>query len=87
MSLQCRPQCGACCIAPSIVNPIPGMPEGKPAGVKCVNLDPHSLRCRIWNTPEYPEVCKSFAPCPSVCGDNRQDALDIITDLEGLTLP
>ncbi len=26
----CRPGCGACCIAPSITTPIPGMPHGKP---------------------------------------------------------
>jgi Fe-S-cluster containining protein len=28
--LACRPGCGACCIAPSIASPIPGMPQGKP---------------------------------------------------------
>jgi hypothetical protein len=27
----CRPGCGACCIAPSITSPIPGMPDGKPS--------------------------------------------------------
>ncbi|WP_429347626.1 hypothetical protein [Paraburkholderia sp. Clong3] len=27
----CRPDCGACCIAPSISSPIPGMPNGKPS--------------------------------------------------------
>ncbi|MDR8085529.1 YkgJ family cysteine cluster protein, partial [Acinetobacter baumannii] len=29
-SFQCRPHCGACCTAPSITSPIPGMPNGKP---------------------------------------------------------
>lgn len=29
-SLPCRPDCGACCTAPSITSPIPGMPDGKP---------------------------------------------------------
>lgn len=28
-TFECRPGCGACCIAPSISSPIPGMPEGK----------------------------------------------------------
>lgn len=26
--LDCRSGCGACCIAPSISSPIPGMPDG-----------------------------------------------------------
>ncbi|WP_431264462.1 YkgJ family cysteine cluster protein [Roseateles chitinivorans] len=30
--MDCRPSCAACCIAPSISSPIPGMPDGKPAG-------------------------------------------------------
>ncbi|MBF7801077.1 YkgJ family cysteine cluster protein, partial [Klebsiella pneumoniae] len=29
--MECRTDCGACCIAPSISSPIPGMPQGKPA--------------------------------------------------------
>ncbi|MCR3872443.1 YkgJ family cysteine cluster protein, partial [Pseudomonas aeruginosa] len=28
--MQCRAGCGACCIAPSISSPLPGMPAGKP---------------------------------------------------------
>ena len=36
--IACRTGCGACCIAPSISSPIPGMPDGKPAGVPCVQL-------------------------------------------------
>ena len=35
---SCRSGCAACCIAPSISSPIPGMPHGKPAGVRCVQL-------------------------------------------------
>ncbi|HCL3974602.1 TPA: YkgJ family cysteine cluster protein, partial [Pseudomonas aeruginosa] len=26
--MQCRAGCGACCIAPSISSPLPGMPAG-----------------------------------------------------------
>ncbi|NBX68342.1 MAG: YkgJ family cysteine cluster protein, partial [Proteobacteria bacterium] len=37
--MECRIGCGACCIAPSISSPLPGMPHGKPAGVRCVNLN------------------------------------------------
>jgi hypothetical protein len=35
--IACRPGCAACCIAPSISSPIPGMPHGKPAGVRCID--------------------------------------------------
>lgn len=37
------------------------MPNGKPAGVVCVNLDAATYECRIWGTPDYPEVCRAFA--------------------------
>jgi Fe-S-cluster containining protein len=36
--MECREHCGACCIAPSISSPIPGMPRGKPGGVRCIHL-------------------------------------------------
>ncbi|MGO2368564.1 MAG: YkgJ family cysteine cluster protein, partial [Serratia sp. (in: enterobacteria)] len=32
--MDCRADCGACCIAPSISSPIPGMPNGKPANTR-----------------------------------------------------
>ena len=48
--MKCRKLCGSCCIAPSINSPLPGMPNGKPAGVPCVNLDENFL-CRIFNDP------------------------------------
>lgn len=85
MSMNCRPHCGACCIAASINHPLPGMPNGKPAGVACVNLDPESLACRIWGTPSYPDTCRLFRPGPDVCGDNPEEAIRLITELELLT--
>ncbi len=83
--MQCRSGCGACCIAPSINGPLPGMPRGKPAGVRCVNLDPESYRCRIWGLPEYPQACRRFAPEHEVCGHSREQALELITLLESNT--
>lgn len=62
------------------------MPGGKPAGVRCVNLD-DAGRCRIWNTPEYPDFCRGFRPCVEVCGDSRDEALRRLVVLERLTLP
>ena len=53
--MDCRPGCGACCIAPSISSPIPGMPYGKPAGMPCVQLD-DDVRCRIFGRPERPAL-------------------------------
>lgn len=79
--MKCRPGCGACCIAPSISSPIPGMPDGKPAGVRCIHLT-DDCRCGIFNSPERPEVCENFLAEPAICGTNRDEALQILTDLE-----
>ncbi|WP_155833612.1 YkgJ family cysteine cluster protein [Halomonas sp. BC04] len=80
----CRPGCGACCIAPSISSPIPGMPDGKPAGVRCVQLDDDNL-CRLFGDPQRPAVCERFGFDPSLCGDDRQQALERISALEQAT--
>lgn len=82
--MDCRVGCGACCIAPSISTPIPGMPHGKPAGVRCVQLD-ESDRCRLFGKPERPAVCASLRPEPAMCGSNRAHALAWLTALEAAT--
>lgn len=84
--LKCRPGCGACCIAPSISSPIPGMPAGNPAGVACVNLD-SEFRCRLFGRPERPVVCRSLKPSSEMCGSCREEALAFLTDLEQATAP
>ena len=84
--LGCRPGCGACCIAPSISSPIPGMPGGKPAGTRCIQLDINE-RCRLFGHPERPLVCQSLQPCRSMCGNSREDAIALLTRLEVLTTP
>jgi Fe-S-cluster containining protein len=84
--MQCRTGCGACCIAPSITTPIPGMPHGKPAGIPCVQLD-DAYRCRLFGRPERPAFCASLRPEPGMCGDDRRDALQRIATLERATLP
>ncbi len=80
-AIACRPGCGACCIAPSIAAPLPGMPHGKPAGVRCVNLDENNL-CRLWGTADYPDVCRRFTPTPEVCGSDRDQAMVRLTIIE-----
>lgn len=84
--MDCRSGCAACCIAPSITSPIPGMPDGKPAGVTCSQLT-DDLRCNIFNSPERPKVCRSLQPSPEMCGSNRNEALETLTHLETYTAP
>ncbi|MEH6826282.1 MAG: YkgJ family cysteine cluster protein [Motiliproteus sp.] len=79
--MQCRPGCGACCIAPSISSSIPGMPGGKPAGQRCVQLD-ESNRCRLFGLPQRPDVCLAFGADYELCGDSDQQALQLIAALE-----
>ncbi|MEQ6890422.1 YkgJ family cysteine cluster protein [Halomonas sp. CS7] len=78
---ECRPGCGACCIAPSISSPIPGMPEGKPAGMRCVQLDEANL-CRLFGDPRRPAVCGRFDYDAELCGNDRDEALTRIEALE-----
>jgi Fe-S-cluster containining protein len=85
-TIACRPGCGACCIAPSISSPIPGMPNGKPAGVRCVQLD-DDLRCKIFGHPSRPQVCGSLQPHADMCGSGRAQAMRLILDLEAATAP
>ncbi|MFC3285157.1 YkgJ family cysteine cluster protein [Litchfieldella rifensis] len=80
----CRPGCGACCIAPSISSAIPGMPHGKPAGVRCVQLDADHL-CRLFGDPRRPDVCRRFDYDPELCGTDRQQALARIDAWEAAT--
>ena len=82
--MDCRTGCGACCIAPSISSPIPGMPHGKPAGVACVQLTV-DLRCAIFGRPERPAVCASLRPTEEMCGARREQALEFLVRLEQAT--
>ena len=86
MSMACRAGCGACCIAPSISSPIPGMPHGKPAGVRCIHLTPDYM-CALYDKPERPAVCNNLRPAPDICGENRQEALALLAWLEAVTQP
>lgn len=84
--MNCRSGCCACCIAPSISSPIPGMPNGKPAGVRCVQLTPDN-RCAIFGRPTRPRVCASLRPTPAMCGESREHALAYLSRLEAQTAP
>lgn len=84
--MDCRPGCGACCIAPSISSPIPGMPFGKPAGMPCVQLDDDQL-CRLFGKPERPAVCVRFPAMLEHCGTSRGQGLALLAHLEDVTRP
>ncbi len=60
------------------------MPQGKPAGVRCAQLDERNL-CRLFGLPERPPVCGQFAADPQVCGGCREDAIRLLTEWEQLT--
>ena len=75
--MNCREGCGACCIAPSISTPIPGMPSGKPAGERCLHLTVE-LRCALFGQAERPAVCSVFEADIEVCGGSREEAIRLI---------
>jgi hypothetical protein len=84
--MKCRPGCGACCIALSISSPIPGLPAGKPAGVRCPQLT-GDHRCRLHGLPEMPAVCARLTPSREMCGSSREEALAYLAALEEATSP
>lgn len=84
--MECRVGCGACCIALSISSPIPGMPDGKPAGVRCVQLT-NDNHCRLFGHPDRPTVCTRLRPNEEMCGETAEYALTYLTELERATSP
>lgn len=84
--MECRVGCGACCIALSISSPIPGMPNGKPSGVRCVQLTDDN-RCKLFGQPDRPGVCVRLRPMPEMCGNTAEEAHQYLILLEALTAP
>ncbi|MEQ0877057.1 MULTISPECIES: YkgJ family cysteine cluster protein [Enterobacter] len=84
--MDCRPDCGACCTAPSISSPIPGMPDGKPSNTRCVQLSENNL-CKIFGSPLRPKVCSGLQPTAEMCGSTREQAMTYLLELEALTAP
>lgn len=84
--MKCRAGCGACCIAISISSPLPGIPNGKPAGIRCPHLSDDN-NCTLHNKPNYPAVCKNLRASKDICGDSFIEAMELLTELELLTAP
>jgi hypothetical protein len=62
------------------------MPQGKPAGIRCIQLDIEN-RCMIFGKPERPAFCASLQPSLEMCGNDREQAMIWLTNLEVLTKP
>ena len=59
---------------------MPGMADGKPAGVRCIHLL-DDYRCAIYNDPSKPNVCSDFKAEPEFCGSDREEAMKILFSL------
>jgi hypothetical protein len=62
------------------------MPQGKPAGVRCVQLGADQ-RCAIFRQPERPAVCAGLQPSPEMCGETREYAISWLARLDAQTRP
>lgn len=62
------------------------MPNGKPAGVPCIQLD-EEMRCKVFGRPERPAFCGGLQPSADMCGENREAAMFWLDTLEAATMP
>lgn len=67
------------------------MPNGKPAGVPCVQLL-SDFKCALFGKPERPTFCASLQPSEEMCGNEhventREYAIAWLSKLEVLTRP
>lgn len=62
------------------------MPQGKPAGMPCVQLDTNGL-CRLFGNPERPAFCLSLQASAEMCGNSREEAVRFLDALELATRP
>jgi hypothetical protein len=60
------------------------MPLGKADGVPCIQLDELHL-CRLFGTPQRPEVCRHFRAGTEYCGSSSSEAMQRLEELERLT--
>lgn len=62
------------------------MPDGKPAGVRCVQLTDDNC-CKLFGKPERPAVCQQLMPSHEMCRDSAGEALRGLLELEAATRP
>jgi hypothetical protein len=54
--------------------------------VRCVQLD-EDKRCRVFGKPERPAFCGGLQPSVEMCGNNREQAIAWLDELERATAP
>ena len=84
--MECRPRCGACCIAPSISPTLPALPHGKAAGERCPHLT-DDIECALFGKVERPATCVGLRPQVEMCGTSSADAMQTLLHWEALTRP
>jgi hypothetical protein len=62
------------------------MPNGKPAGVRCIQLG-DDQRCLIFGQPGRPAFCAGLQPSQEMCGSDRAQAMVWLAALEAATAP
>ena len=62
------------------------MPDGKPAGVRCIHLTAE-MQCALFGDPSRPAVCSSLRPMLEMCGATADAALEYLERLEAATRP
>jgi uncharacterized protein len=67
------------------------MPNGKPAGVRCIQLLA-DFKCAIFGQPDRPAFCGTLQPNAEMCGDEklenqREYAIAWLSNLEHMTKP
>jgi uncharacterized protein len=60
------------------------MPEGKPAFVRCVQLN-SANECLLFGKPERPAVCGSLRPQREMCGGSNEEAFVLLGEMERAT--
>ena len=62
------------------------MPDGKKAGVRCLQLTDDNC-CRLFGSDLRPPVCLSLQPSSEMCGSCASDALQQLAAWEQATRP
>jgi hypothetical protein len=62
------------------------MPNGKLAGVRCVQLSDDNL-CKLFGKPERPDVCNRLQASEEMCGNTFEEAYTYLIQLERATAP
>ena len=62
------------------------MPNGKLAGLRCVQLGDDN-RCLIFGQPDRPTVCLNLQPSLEMCRESTEEALIWLYTLEEATTP